>query len=289
MNDFTTEAESEAIKLFRHCITSVPESEWDSIVRRMCEEQPESGGRLAEMLRFQTEKSTWLEGTAFSPRTKSPENRLPEVGDSLCGYRITRVLGQGSASTVVWAVGPSETPVVIKIPILRLTAVHSLQKFYNECRIHLELSHRNISRAIKVSKLENGSPMLVMQAINGVDIQQTCLQRNLSASEKMGLLLQVSSGLRYLHNNGYAHGDIKSENVIVEPVGKQLICKLIDFGKGEDFLTQRGADSVNTQNDCTKPDSSKRGQKVKAQRRAEKARAKDDDDLAWLRNRILTL
>ena len=85
INDFTIEAESEAIKLFRHCISSLPESEWDSVVQKTCEKQPECGGRLAQMLRFQTEKSTWLEGTALSPRTKAPENIQPELGDLLWG------------------------------------------------------------------------------------------------------------------------------------------------------------------------------------------------------------
>ncbi len=285
MNHLTTEAESEAIKLFRHCITSVPESEWDSLVQKTCEQQPESGGRLAEMLRFQMENSSWLEGTAFSPRTKSLEPIQPKPGDLLCGYRVASVLGQGSASTLVRALGASG-PVVIKLPITRLTVEHSLQRFHNECQIHLALSHCNISRAFKVKKLENGSPALVLQAVNGLDIERTCLQQNLSAVEKMDLILQVSSALRYLHNNGYVHGDIKSENIMVEPVGSRLMCKLIDFGKGKDFLIERDSDSKNAPQ---QHNSSKRNEKMKTQNEFEKALAKDQSDLAWLRNRILTL
>ena len=288
MNNFTTEAETEAIKLFRHCITSVPESQWESIASKTREKDAESGDRLAAMLGFQMEKSSWLEGTAFSPRAKTLEYLQPKEGDLLCGYRVTNVLCQGSASTLVRACG-SSGPVVIKIPITRLVIEPSLQKFHQECQIHLSLSHPNILRAVETGQLENGSPFLVLERLNGLDLEQTCLQQKLCIVERMDLLLQVAGDPRYLHRNGYVHGDIKSANVMVEPLATRLVCKLIDFGKGQNFLNVRDANALNAPHQHDRSNGSKRNEMPKSQPVFEKARARDETALAWLRNRILTL
>ncbi len=300
---FTPECEQAAMKLFRDCITRIPEEEWGNIVQTTIELQPTTGHRLASMLQFQAQNSSWLKGTALSPSSDTSSHlAVPEPGDVLGQYRVIQVLGHGTASVLIKASGP-RWPVVLKLPVTRLAVAPCLQKFYNECNIHTDLSHRNITRAVRVDLVERGIPMLVTEFIDGMNIQQTCIRRNLSTTDKMDLLLQVTSGVRYLHNSGYTHGDIKCENIMIETRESQLVAKLIDFGKAQDFLVGNDSKLGRLQPELKKTHGLKensidQADRIIARRRRRKSnpqtdfengRAKDLKDLAWLRNCVLTL
>ncbi|MAI74457.1 MAG: hypothetical protein CMM01_26665 [Rhodopirellula sp.] len=285
----TPAIETAAIEIFRDCMTRVPEPEWGQFVREKCEDQPEVGRRLASMLRFHTSDSSWLTGTALSGSSIDSFNaKIPKPGDTLGEYRVISLLGQGTASTLLHAEGPTG-PVAIKFPIARIAIESSLQRFRNECELHKGLSHPNICCVMEVNELHSSLPMLVLEFIDGLDLKEACIKYNFGTVEKMDLLLQLSSAMRYLHNSGYVHGDVKAENVMVKASESRLVCKLIDFGKAEDFLVLRSPASGHCQSDTNNTVSPKKTRKSREQGEFRKACAKDENDFAWLRNFILTL
>eukprot|EP01101_Sappina_pedata_P008701 TRINITY_DN487_c0_g1_i1.p1 TRINITY_DN487_c0_g1~~TRINITY_DN487_c0_g1_i1.p1 ORF type:complete len:942 (+),score=436.57 TRINITY_DN487_c0_g1_i1:21-2846(+) len=49
---------------------------------------------------------------------------------------------------------------------------------------------------------------------------------------------QLFSGISYLHQNGIAHRDLKSENVVIYPEGDSMVIKLTNFGVSKTFMTE---------------------------------------------------
>ena len=52
--------------------------------------------------------------------------------------------------------------------------------------------------------------------------------KNLDETLIRNIMIQICSGLHYLHNKGIMHRDIKPENVMINPLTLEV--KLIDFG-----------------------------------------------------------
>ena len=65
---------------------------------------------------------------------------------------------------------------------------------------------------------------LVMQYVNGLDLRK---ERRYPIGQLVDIVIQVAEVLSWLHANGIIHGDLKPENIIVDPSGHAT---LVDFG-----------------------------------------------------------
>ncbi|KAG8923473.1 hypothetical protein FRC02_011116, partial [Tulasnella sp. 418] len=98
-------------------------------------------------------------------------------------------------------------------------------RFTREVLIWRKLQHQNIVPLLGYAMNENGLPTLVSPwYTNGSLIDY--LKSHPEAS-RLSLVMDVTSGLEYLHSIPLAHGDIKGENVLVNSVGSASLC---DFG-----------------------------------------------------------
>jgi len=123
--------------------------------------------------------------------------------------------------------------VAIKIPQAIVLAEPALvDRFAREAKAAARLRHRNSARVIDVDTSEDGIPYLVMEFLQGHDLESELLQRGkLSVDEAVGYIIQACSAMVEAHSRGIVHRDLKPSNLFLasEPDGNVCL-KVLDFG-----------------------------------------------------------
>lgn len=155
-------------------------------------------------------------------------------------YRIIRSLGIG-ANGKVYLVGENDRQYAIKIS--RDAAGVALE--YRLLRQLQAQQQNGVEYSVQGSRLgpfvydlddfpgDGGKPVhfYTMEYIPGIPI--TSYVREKGRSEIGRLFQQLLNYLRQLHRLGYAFGDLKAENVLVNPLSGEL--RLVDFGGATRF------------------------------------------------------
>jgi serine/threonine protein kinase len=146
---------------------------------------------------------------------------------SIGRYRIDAELGRGGFGRVYKAFDSTVSrPVAIKL--LTDVETDTVARFRTEAAAAGNLHHRNIVTVYEYGE-EAGSPFLVMEYLEGQDLQQimTTGQPALTLLDKVLIMQQAAEGLLAAHRNGVVHRDVKPSNIRVLPDGT---VKVMDFG-----------------------------------------------------------
>ncbi|NJL27051.1 MAG: serine/threonine protein kinase, partial [Thermoanaerobaculia bacterium] len=119
------------------------------------------------------------------------------------------------------------------------------ERFLREARATMRLRHPNLVQIYDFTLDDDGTGFLVMEHIQGVDLQQLIVSHRLPS---LPLALEIArQGLRalgYLHRCGFIHRDISPDNLMLcRDVDGAPLVKLIDLG----IAKERGADHQLTQ------------------------------------------
>ena len=161
-------------------------------------------------------------------------------------YEPGELIGRGSSSFVYSATDIQlEREVAVKV-IANCTEDDSyLCGIQEEARILSRMSHDNIVSILDVGLVESRYPYIVMELVKGQSLARLIHSRKRMRLETMlDIFVQVCQGLAYCHERGIIHGDIKSENIIVDQrLTGALRAQILDFG----FGVSEGMVSVGTE------------------------------------------
>ena len=155
------------------------------------------------------------------------------IGKTIGKYRITDHLGRGGMAEVYKAYQPNlDRYVAIKLMHAFLADEKEfLARFEREAKVVATLRHPNIVQVYDFDVAE-GVYYMVMEFING-DTLKARLQDLESKDEWVPLddavriILSVGSALKYAHERGMVHRDVKPANVMITVDGQVI---LTDFG-----------------------------------------------------------
>ncbi|MEP7325082.1 MAG: serine/threonine-protein kinase [Gemmatimonadota bacterium] len=199
--------------------------------------EPEERSRW---LRELSERSPVLaaELTAFLDEEALADRRgflsgMPDVsleGLELGAYRLERPLGQGGMGTV-WLArrtdGRFEGVAALKLLNLAMVNPTAQERFRREGSVLARLAHPGIARLLDAGISPTGQPYLVLEHVDGVPIDEFVRSHNLSAANRIRLVLQVLDAVGHAHANLIVHRDLKPSNILVTADGT---VKLLDFG-----------------------------------------------------------
>ena len=151
-------------------------------------------------------------------------------GDTIGRYRLIRQLGAGGMGTVWLAAradGAFERDVALKLLHPDLGAGEPMARFQREREILGGLDSPSIARILDAGMTDAEQPYFVMEAIDGLPIDQYCRRAELRSMDRVRLLARAARAVGHAHERHVIHRDIKPGNVLVTAEGD---VKLIDFG-----------------------------------------------------------
>ncbi len=142
---------------------------------------------------------------------------LPPFGDRFVPIRM---LGEG-AFGLVYEVFDRMTGDLVALKTLRLGGAAEVESLKHEFHVLSRLRHRNLVRLYELFIGDTG--FFTMERIEGVDLLSWVRAGREAAPFTEGRLReglrQIAQGLHALHVMGFAHGDIKPQNVLVDGGG----------------------------------------------------------------------
>jgi serine/threonine protein kinase len=165
-------------------------------------------------------------------------------------YRVERVLGQGGMGVVVAArhVRLGER-VAIKFPLARLVVRADVNaRLIREGRAAMRIRSEHVARVHDVGTLENGEPYLVMEYLEGHDLDAVIAADGpLPIDAAIEYVLQASEALAEAHSLGIIHRDLKPSNLFLSrrADGSPAV-KVIDFGVAKHLGDADGAGAAFT-------------------------------------------
>ena len=143
-------------------------------------------------------------------------------------YRIIKEIASGGHATTYLGenihVGE---PVCIKHP--HQYSAEDERILREETKNIWDLRHFSIPTMRDLVYLDDGSPMLVMSYIPGKTIEQLVTKLGKLKPIHVAWITERSlNALKYMHYHGVVHGDVKPQNIIVQPKSHTVV--LVDYG-----------------------------------------------------------
>jgi len=166
-----------------------------------------------------------------------PPRALPSTspGDVLAGkYRIEGLLGAGAMGKVLAATHLQlDVKVALKMMLPAAMATpESMARFLREARAAAKLKSEHVARVHDIGALDDGTPYIVMERLEGRDLGAVLAERGaLPIEEAAEYVLQACEALAEAHALGIVHRDLKPANLFVttRPDGAPVV-KVLDFG-----------------------------------------------------------
>jgi serine/threonine-protein kinase len=161
-------------------------------------------------------------------------------------YRVEKVLGKGGMGIVVAARHIKlDEPVAVKLMLQDdLFNQHSVERFLREARACVRLkNNEHIARVSDVDTLSNGVPYMVMELLDGCDLDRLLKDHGvLSIHEACSYVVQACRALKEAHEIGIIHRDIKPQNLFLTRRRDGGTCiKVLDFGISKYALADESA------------------------------------------------
>ena len=157
-------------------------------------------------------------------------------GTVLAGkYRIDRLLGEGGMG---WVVVATHLQLEQRVALKFMRTSHATSspeavgRFLREARAAARIQSEYVARVSDVGTLESGAPYLVMEYLEGRDLD-SLLQAtpSLPIAEAIEYAMQACEGLGEVHSAGIVHRDLKPANLFLARRSDGSVrVKLLDFG-----------------------------------------------------------
>ena len=104
-------------------------------------------------------------------------------------------------------------------------------RFIREARAAVKIQSEHVARVLDVGTLDAGAPYMVMEFLEGEDLQQALERRGpLRPADAVAFVLQAGEAIAEAHSLGIVHRDLKPANLFLarRPNGPPAI-KVLDF------------------------------------------------------------
>ncbi|HEY8089851.1 MAG TPA: serine/threonine-protein kinase [Polyangiaceae bacterium] len=170
------------------------------------------------------------------PNTIPPASMPFPPGSVLAGkYRVERLLGEGGMG---WVVVATHLQLEQRVALKFMREAHAAEqpdavaRFLREARAAARIQSEHVARVSDVGTLDSGIPYLVMEYLEGQDLEALLhSRRHVPLQMAVDYALQACEGLAEAHAVGIVHRDLKPANLFLARRSDGSIrVKLLDFG-----------------------------------------------------------
>jgi serine/threonine protein kinase/tetratricopeptide (TPR) repeat protein len=170
--------------------------------------------------------STQAELARASAEVAARTSRWPEIP----GYRLIAEAGTGGMGQVFRARAlADEREVAVKVLRSGLDSLDAKRRLLHEAETLEDIRHPAVVEYIDHGVSGEGLPYLVMEWLEGIDLEQVLRERRLSIVETLTLGVRLTGCLAAAHDRGVVHRDIKPANIFLVD-GEVARARLLDFG-----------------------------------------------------------
>src|ERR1043165_1346979 len=148
-------------------------------------------------------------------------------------YRLERRIGEGGMG-VVWAAEDAVAHGRVALKLLKDVAgdPDAPERLVREARAAAAVRHPNVVHTLDAIDLGDGSPVLVMELLDGESLRERLRREpRIAVRELAAIMVQVVSAVGAAHALGIVHRDLKPENIFLchGPTAVPVV-KILDFG-----------------------------------------------------------
>jgi len=166
------------------------------------------------------------------------------TGKTLGNYKITELIAIGGMSYIYKAHridSQVQKPVAIKVMSLSKSE-QTILLFNREQQTLSKLNHPNIVSFLHGGQTDDGIYYLVMEYIDhGIPLDAYIEEKKIDNTTVICMIKKIANAIKFAHENLIIHGDLKSDNILVDKDGN---IKIVDFGIAA-FTYQRDSKNVN--------------------------------------------
>lgn len=232
------------LQVLFHAAVDRPREEWRAFLESESGEDPSMIERVVAMLEEDASSSSMLDRESGHVAAELLEVE-GAVGRRIGPYRITGLLGEGGMG-IVYRAERDDLGSVAAVKILRDAWVSPgrRERFAAEQRLLAHLNHPSIARMYDAGTLDDGTPWIVMEQVDGVPLTEACRLRSLGLRDRLALFRMACEAVRHAHQHLVVHRDVKPSNILVRDDGT---VKLLDFGIAKQLEQfTNGADRTQT-------------------------------------------
>jgi serine/threonine-protein kinase len=149
-------------------------------------------------------------------------------------YSVERVIGSGGMGVVVVAVHVDLYERVALKFLLPEAAMNqeAVARFSREARAAFKLKSEHVARVIDVGQLDGGLPYMVMEFLDGSDLDSLVEEgQKIPVEDAVEYILQACEAVAEAHTLGIIHRDLKPANLFLTRRRDGTACvKVLDFG-----------------------------------------------------------
>lgn len=154
------------------------------------------------------------------------------MAQKLLHYEVLESLGEGARSKIYSVRDPNTRQIFALKHVVRSDAkdIRFIEQMETEFELCRQFTHPNLRRAfdlkiVKTMLLKVSEAFMVMEYVEGKALDVRVPPTMLDLVETF---IQVAQGMRAMHQMGYAHCDMKPNNILLTPQG---VAKVIDYGQ----------------------------------------------------------
>jgi serine/threonine protein kinase len=174
---------------------------------------------------------------------RASRERIELVGRVLDRYQIERLVGEGGFGAVYSArhtVTGRRVALKVLLPDHDGADVKTLERFVQEARAAAAIGSPHIVDVLDAGATEDGKHFLVMEYLEGTDLEHLLESEGPIAPERaVDLATQVLEALAAAHAKGIVHRDLKPGNIFVCKRNGREFVKLLDFGISKMIVPER--------------------------------------------------
>jgi len=161
-------------------------------------------------------------------------NSISTFGNFSEKYDLKELIGKGKFSSV-YACQEKTTGNLYAVKIIEKSQLNTKEKelLQNEITIIKDLYHKNVMKTYDIIQSKT-QLYIIMESINAGHLLDFIYKKGkFTEFDACFIIYQILHALKYLHNLGITHRDLKPDNVLVEldKTGENIMSvKLIDFG-----------------------------------------------------------
>ncbi|KAJ4173488.1 Cell cycle serine/threonine-protein kinase cdc5/MSD2 [Fusarium falciforme] len=124
------------------------------------------------------------------------------------------------------------------------------QKFQTELQIHSKMKHKNVVQFLRAFSQENCTYLVLELCPNGSLMDMVKRRKGLTEPEVRFYSVQIAGAIKYMHNKGIIHRDLKMGNIFLD---SRMNAKIGDFGLAALLVTGRDMHTIRRTTLCGTP------------------------------------